>query len=119
MENQQEVYDWDAHDEEELVNLSIEQARESRLELEHIKQNIYVYSVVQIAPDAEVSPGLRGAFAIVDEVRAWGVIASVSIITNVIADESPDHAFQYVAPVRLQFGTFKLVGQSQYDPDDY
>lgn len=108
-----EEYDWDAHEEEELINTRIEQEKERYRELVHNKQSVMAeHSVIQIGPDARVTLALRGAFAVVTEVRKWGVLADVPIVT---ADEA-EHAFQYTAPVRLAWEAFKLVGTVQYDP---
>jgi len=113
-----EEYDWGAHHEEELANIRIEQEKERKLELEHIKQSVQVeYSVIQIGPDARVTLALRGAFAVVTEVKVWGVVADVPVV---YFDETPtSHAFEVVAPVRLEWGAFKLVGIMQYDPADF
>ena len=113
-----EKYDWDAHEREEIRNIDIQQEKERKLELEQTKQDVRAeYSVIQIGPDAKVALGLRGAFAVVTEVKVWGVIADIPVV---YFDENPaSHAFEYIAPVRLEWGAFKLIGQLGYDPADY
>lgn len=58
--------------------------------------------VVQIAPEADVNVGLRTCFAVVTEVKGWGVLADVAM---------PGKG---VAPVRLAFGQFERIGPAAW-----
>lgn len=54
--------------------------------------------VVQISPDAACNEGLLACFAVVDEVKGWGVTAAV---------RCPGKGVAYV---RLHFGNFERIG---------
>ncbi len=67
------------------------------------EQDLSPGDVVQIDPDAH--PKLATCFAVVDEVKGWGAVATVPIA----ASPSPNQA-----PVRLAHGTFKRIGKAEW-----
>lgn len=66
--------------------------------------SIAVHDVVQLDPESH--PRFAACFAIVDEVRSWGVVATVRVPGNPPGD----------APIRLETGTFIRVGEAAYVP---
>lgn len=64
---------------------------------------VNVADVVQIDP--EKLPLFGGCFAIVEEVRAWGVVAYVPV---------PDKQPGTIAPVRLEWTHFAPIGASKW-----
>lgn len=67
-------------------------------------ETVHAGDVIQVAPDARVHAALRGLLAIVAEVRACGVIASV-------------HAPEGIYAMRLEHGGFKRIGRAAWQPE--
>lgn len=67
------------------------------------EEQITKNDVIQISPDAEVNDALKGALAIVTDVRSWGVTANVPV------------PGQGVAPVRVPHGKYERIGELRWE----
>lgn len=68
-----------------------------------IAQAVNPGDVVQIDPERH--PRFAACFATVDEVRGWGVTATVLVPASPRPNE---------APIRLEFGSFVKVGKAEW-----
>jgi hypothetical protein len=66
-------------------------------------RHVNTHDVIQIAPGSDVKPMFYGKFALVYEVRNWGVKAYID-------------TFQGQAHLRLPWGTFEVVGPAPFVP---
>jgi hypothetical protein len=67
---------------------------------------IEVGDVVQLNPDDKQGPDWGPVFAVVDEIRAWGVIASMYI--------PEQRGAPAVAPIRLEHSHFVRIGKARW-----
>ena len=66
-------------------------------------ENVQIGDVIQISPESDVKPQFWGKLAMVDEPKAWGVVAFVD-------------TFDGRAYIRLSWQQFEYVGKAPFVP---
>lgn len=66
-------------------------------------QAIAVGDVIQLDPERH--PKFAACFGTVDEVRSWGVVATILVPAGPTPGE---------APIRLEFGSFVRIGKAEW-----